>query len=128
MATWVYNQNEMEYVKVDANNNIIREYYENGVLYKYYKYYGYQPSTFKECSTPQEQLEYCKSVKCPNCNYCVWAENMHLTPKNKPKKQKLIQTEEVISKFDNLAKNVVKVSEEFDHPLYHEIIRVFKKQ
>ena len=38
MATWVYNQNEMEYVKVDANNNIIREYYENGVLYKYFKY------------------------------------------------------------------------------------------
>ena len=45
-----------------------------------------------------------------------------------PKKEKLIQSKEVISKFDNLAKNVVKVSEEFDHPLYHEIIRVFKKK
>ena len=44
------------------------------------------------------------------------------------KKQKTIQTDEVISEFDSLAKDVVKVSEEFDHPLYHEIIRVFRKK
>ena len=68
------------------------------------------------------------------CGKCIWIDESSSAMskygtfvEQQPKKEKLIQSEEVISKFDNLAKNVVKVSEEFDHPLYHEIIRVFKK-
>ena len=68
------------------------------------------------------------------CGKCIWIDESSSAMskygtfvEEQPKKEKLIQSEEVISKFDNLAKNVVKVSEEFDHPLYHEIIRVFKK-
>ena len=69
------------------------------------------------------------------CGKCIWIDESSSAMskygtfvEKQPKKEKLIQSKEVISKFDNLAKNVVKVSEEFDHPLYHEIIRVFKKQ
>ena len=68
------------------------------------------------------------------CGKCIWIDESSSAMskygtfvEEQPKKEKLIQSEEVISKFDNLAKNVVKVSEEFDNPLYHEIIRVFKK-
>ena len=67
------------------------------------------------------------------CGKCIWIDESSSAMskygtfvEQQPKKEKLIQSEEVISKFDNLAKNVVKVSEEFDRPLYHEIIRVFK--
>ena len=69
------------------------------------------------------------------CGKCIWIdESSHAMSKygnfvqKEEKKQKTIQTDEVISEFDSLAKDVVKVSEEFDHPLYHEIIRVFRKK
>ena len=127
---WIYNQQEMEYIKVDINNNFIKEYYENGIKYKYFKHYGYQPATFKECSTPRKQLDYCKSVNCPGCNYCVWVENMHLTPTNKPIKQKIIKTNIKPSKWDNLAKQAI-TSDSYsdcDHPLLGEILRVFKNE
>ena len=89
------------------------------------------------CNPPEaiEQIKICKKNNCPDCEKCIWIQESSIAMskygtfvEKQPKKEKLIQSKEVISKFDNMAKNVVKVSEEFDHPLYHEIIRVFKKQ
>ena len=69
------------------------------------------------------------------CGKCIWIDESSSAMskygtfvEEQPKKQKIIKTDSNTTKWDNLAKNVVKVSEEFDHPLYHEIIRVFKKK
>ena len=79
--------------------------------------------------TESEQYAYCKSIGCCfECEWCVgYSESWSKKPKH-TKKEKIIKTDSNTTKWDNLAKNVVKVSEEFDHPLYHEIIRVFKKK
>ena len=68
------------------------------------------------------------------CGKCIWIDESSSAMskygtfvEEHPKKEKIIKTDSNTTKWDNLAKNVVKVSEEFDHPLYHEIIRVFKK-
>ena len=69
------------------------------------------------------------------CGKCIWIDESSSAMskygtfvEQQPKKEKIIKTDSNTTKWDNLAKNVVKVSEEFDHPLYHEIIRVFKKK
>ena len=69
------------------------------------------------------------------CGKCIWIDESSSAMskygtfvEEHPKKEKIIKTDSNTTKWDNLAKNVVKVSEEFDHPLYHEIIRVFKKK
>ena len=45
------------------------------VKYVLYKSTGtFEPSTIKECTSIAEQREYCASVNCPDCYYCVWAD------------------------------------------------------
>ena len=76
--------------------------------------------------TEEAQMSYCKSIGCYyECEWCVgYSESM---PKLVPyKKAKIIETKVEVSKFDVLAKKVANV-EDFNHPLYKEILRLFKK-
>ena len=90
------------------------------------------------CNTEEakEHKRTCK--KNPNyCDECVWIEESGLAMGRygkfveKPlKKTKIIETKPKPTPFDNLAKKVVnkQVYDDFNHPLYKEIIRVFKKE
>ena len=76
--------------------------------------------------TEEAQMSYCKSIGCfYECEWCVgYSESM---PKLVPyKKTKIIETKVEANKFHNLAQNVANV-EDFNHPLYKEILRLFKK-
>jgi len=80
--------------------------------------------------TEEAQMAYCKSIGCYyECEWCVgYSESM---PKLVPyKKAKIIETKVEVSKFDNLAKKVVKTKEygDFDHPLYKDVVRLFLKK
>ena len=80
--------------------------------------------------TEAEQYAYCKSIGCCfECEWCVgYSESWSKKPKH-TKKDKIIKTEHIPTKFDNLAKKVVSAKDypDCDHPLLSEIIRVFKK-
>ena len=78
---------------------------------------------------PVAQLKYCSENNCPDCTYCLCASDMlrfTKPTKKKPIKAKIIETKVEVSKFDVLAKKVANV-EDFNHPLYHEILRLFIK-
>ena len=78
---------------------------------------------------PVAQLKYCSENNCPDCTYCLWSSDMlrfTKPTKKKPIKAKIIETKVEANKFDNLAKKVANV-EDFNHPLYKEILRLFKK-
>ena len=78
---------------------------------------------------PVAQLKYCSENNCPDCTYCLWSSDMiRFTKPTKKKliKAKIIETKVEANKFDNLAKKVANV-EDFNHPLYHEILRLFIK-
>ena len=86
----------------------------------------------KECKTPAEQLEYCKSINCPDCYYCVWASYMHLPPRKTKKEVKHYKPVE-LSKWDKLVQDNIKSrkAEPKDpnaHPLFDEIMEVFDGQ
>ena len=80
--------------------------------------------------TEAEQYAYCKSIGCYfECEWCVgYSESMPKLVKS-PKKAKIIETKVEANEFDNLAKKVVnkQVYGDFDHPLWNDIIKVFKK-
>mgnify|MGYP003142173487 CR=1 FL=1 len=136
---WGYFKKDMQWVVLDSNNNIIRETVNNdGTKSVYFDGYGYQPSTFKEHldkngkADPYAQLDYCKSVKCGGCYYCVWCEHMHLPPNpNKPKaikKEVKYHRPVELSKWDKLAKATTSKPRSKDpdvHPLFDEIMEVF---
>ena len=139
---WGYFKKDMQWVVLDSNNNIVKEIVHNdGTKSIYFDMYGYQPSTFKEHldkngkADPYAQWEYCKSVKCPDCYYCVWVSHMHLPPNpNKPKviKEKVKQEPKKITKWDKLAQNTVKKpvkrtksNDPNKHPLFDYIMEVF---
>ena len=105
---------------------------------KYIEYDGrLEPSTIKEHldengrPDPAAQLKYCHSVGCPDCYYCVWADNMmpyikHTT--KRPIKEKINKTEHIPTKFDSLAKNITKRPiKKGQHPLYDFIVELFTK-
>ena len=77
--------------------------------------------------TEEAQMAYCKSIGCYyQCEWCVgYSESMPKLVKY-PKKTKIIETKVEANKFDVLAKKVANV-EDFNHPLYHEILRLFIK-
>jgi hypothetical protein len=82
--------------------------------------------------TESEQYAYCKSIGCYfECEWCVgYSESIppyKKETKKHPKKTKIIETKVEVSKFDNLAQNVVnnKHYSDCDHPLLNEILRVF---
>ena len=82
---------------------------------------------------PVAQLKYCSENNCPDCTYCLWSSDMlrFTKPiKKKPIKAKIIETKVEVSKFDNLAQNVVKTKKygDFDHPLYKDVVRLFLKK
>ena len=77
--------------------------------------------------TEEAQMSYCKSIGCfYECEWCVgYSESI---PKLVPyKKAKIIETKVEANKFDNLAKKVANV-EDFDHPLYKDVVRLFLKK
>ena len=90
------------------------------------------------CNTEQAKEHKRTCTKNPNyCDECVWIDESGLAMERygkfveKPlKKEKIIETKVEANKFDNLAKKVVnkQVYGDFDHPLWEEIIRVFKKE
>jgi len=70
------------------------------------------------------------------CGKCIWIDESSSAMskygnfvENDTKKDNVIETKHNPTPFDNLAKKVTnkKVYDDFDHPLYKEIIRVFKK-
>ena len=70
------------------------------------------------------------------CGKCIWIDESSSAMskygtfvEEHPKKEKIIKTEHIPTKFDNLAKKVVSVDDypDCDHHLLPEIIRVFKK-
>ena len=82
---------------------------------------------------PVAQLKYCSENNCPDCTYCLWSSDMlrfTKPTKKKPIKAKIIETKVEVSKFDNLAQNVVKTKKygDFDHPLYKDVVRLFLKK
>ena len=82
---------------------------------------------------PVAQLKYCHEQGCPDCTYCLCASDMlrfTKPTKKKPIKAKIIETKVEVSKFDNLAQNVVKTKKygDFDHPLYKDVVRLFLKK
>tara|TARA_R100001594_G_scaffold73976_1_gene108541 strand:+ start:104 stop:385 length:282 start_codon:yes stop_codon:yes gene_type:complete len=79
---------------------------------------------------PVAQLKYCSENNCPDCTYCLCASDMlrfTKPTKNKPIKAKIIETKVEVSKFDVLAKKLANV-EDFDHPLYKDVVRLFLKK
>jgi len=77
---------------------------------------------------PVAQLKYCSENNCPDCTYCLCASDMlrfTKPTKKKPIKAKIIETKEA-NEFDTLAKRVANV-EDFDHPLYKDVVRLFLK-
>lgn len=140
---WGYNSYTRQWAMLDKSNNIIREYVNNdGYKMKYFDLHGYQPHTFKEHldkdgkADAYAQMDYCESVDCPDCYYCVWVSHMHLPPNpNKPKvKSSIIKNREnkkpyiVNKKWEKLAKKVSKerVKSDDDHPLLDYVIKKFK--
>ena len=86
----------------------------------------------KERKTPAEQLEYCKSINCPDCYYCVWASHMNLPPrKSKPVKKEVKHYKPVeLSKWDKLVQDNIKSRKPEPkapnvHPLFAKIMEVF---
>ena len=84
---------------------------------EYIEYEGrLEPSTIKEHldengkADPVAQLEYCDSVGCPDCYYCVWASHMNLPPrKSKPVKKEVKHYKPVeLSKWDKLVQDNIK--------------------
>ena len=135
---WGYFKKDMQWVVLDSNNNIVKEIVNNdGTKSIYFDMYGYQPSTFKEHldkhgnADPHAQWEYCKSVNCPDCYYCVWVSHMHLPPNpNKPKvvKKKIVEQPKEWTKFDKLIAdnlNKPKPKDPNRHPLFDYIMEVF---
>ena len=69
------------------------------------------------------------------CGKCIWIDESSSAMskygtfvEKQPKKEKLIQSKEVISKFDNLAKKALnKDYQECEDPFLREVLRVFKK-
>jgi hypothetical protein len=134
---WGYYKKDMKWVVLDSNNNIVKEIVDDdGQKSVYFKHYGYQPSTFKEHldkdgnADVYAQLDYCKSVNCPDCYYCVWISHMHLPPRKvKPAKKEVKHHKPVeLSKWDKLAKatiNKPKCNDPDKHPLYDKIVEVF---
>ena len=135
---WGYFKKDMQWVVLDSNNNIVKEIVNNdGTKSIYFDMYGYQPSTFKEHldkhgnADPHAQWEYCKSVNCPDCYYCVWVSHMHLPPNpNKPKvvKKKIVEQPKELTKFDKLIAdnlNKPKPKDPNRHPLFDYIMEVF---
>ena len=105
---------------------------------EYIEYEGrLEPSTIKEHldengkADPVAQLEYCDSVDCPDCYYCVWASYMLpyiKTPTKKPIKEKIIETRVEPTKWDNLSKKAInKPIKKHEHPLYDLIVELFTK-
>ena len=78
--------------------------------------------------TEEAQMSYCKSIGCYyECEWCVgYSESMPKLVKY-PKKAKIIETKVEANKFDNLAKKVANV-EDFNHPLYKDVVRLFLKK
>ena len=78
--------------------------------------------------TEEAQMSYCKSIGCYyQCEWCVgYSESMPKLVKY-PKKTKIIETKVEANKFDNLAKKVANV-EDFNHPLYKDVVRLFLKK
>ena len=137
---WGYVTYNRQWVMLDGRNNIIREFInKDGHKVKYFDLYGYQPHTFKEHldkdgnADPYAQQEYCKSVNCPDCYYCVWVSHMHLPPNpNKKKEEKVITREQPkepkkTNKWDRLAQaaTINRVAKEDDHPLLDYILKKF---
>ena len=137
---WGYYKKRMHWVILDDDNNIVRELVDkDGRKSKYFKYYGYQPHTFKECldengkADPYAQLDYCESVDCPDCYCCVWVSHMHLPPrKTRPTtnvKKDIKKTKS--NKWDKLAKATTiprKINNDPNrHPLYDLIVEKFCK-
>jgi len=90
------------------------------------------------CNTPEAiaQLKICEENNCPDCEKCIWInESANAMSKygnfvkNDTKKENVIETNHNPTPFDNLCKKVVnkQLYGDFDHPLWEEIIRVFKK-
>ena len=79
---------------------------------------------------PVAQLKYCSENNCPDCTYCLWSSDMlrfTKPTKKKPIKAKIIETKVEANKFDNLAKELANV-DDFDHPLYKDVVRLFLKK
>ena len=131
-----YVYKNFQWVKVDRKGKLIKEYIDNdnGIKYIYFDGYGYQPHTFKEHlkdgkADREGQLDYCRSdkIQCPDCYYCVWAENM--TPKPKKRigqvttKKPIVETK---NQWEGLAKKVTqKPVDSNAHPLMQDILRLF---
>ena len=139
--TWGYYKKDMQWVLLDNNLNIIKKVVnEDGKKSIYFDMYGYQPSTFKEHldkdgkADPYAQQEYCESVGCPDCYYCVWVSHMHLPPNpNKPKvvKKEIVEQPKELTKWDKLVQDNIKSRkpEPIDpdvHPLFDKIMEVFR--
>ena len=77
--------------------------------------------------TEAEQYTYCESIGCYfNCEHCVnYSESI---PTKKPIKEKIIKTEHIPTKWDNLSKKAInKPIKKHDHPLYDLIVELFTK-
>ena len=138
---WGYNAYNRQWVMLDNNNNIIREFINrDGHKVKYFDLHGYQPHTFKGCldqegkADPYAQMDYCESVDCPDCYCCVWVSHMHLPPNpNKKKVNSLIieskdkKPYKTDKKWDRLAKATIRnrVSSKDEHPLLKYILKKF---
>tara|TARA_Y100001973_G_C5200866_1_gene337524 strand:+ start:2095 stop:2538 length:444 start_codon:yes stop_codon:yes gene_type:complete len=129
-----YVYKNFQWVKVDRKGKLIKEYIDNdnGIKYIYFEGYGYQPETFKEHlkdgkADREGQLDYCRSVNCPDCYYCVWAENM--IPKPKKRIGQVIKKQPKTKKWDRLAKNIANKknpNNKNKHPLYDYIMEIFQ--
>tara|TARA_Y100001963_G_scaffold160207_1_gene269018 strand:+ start:7460 stop:7885 length:426 start_codon:yes stop_codon:yes gene_type:complete len=132
-----YNKKDRQWVKVDKSGNIIKEIVNDlGIKLKYFDHYGYQPLTFKPIldhngkADPYGQLDYCKSVDCPDCYCCIWVGYMHLPPRKK-QKQIFTKVNKKPSKWDKLAKaatkkTIIKNTDKNKHPLYDYIMEKFQ--
>jgi hypothetical protein len=135
-----YYKSHRQWVILDDKNNIVKEIVnDNGQKSIYFDNYGYQPHTFKEHldengkADVYAQLDYCKSVDCPDCYYCIWIGHMHLPPRKIKStanvKKDIKKTKS--NKWDKLAKSTTiprKINNDPNrHPLYDKIVEKFCK-